>query len=100
MSVEEDGQVLLGLHLATESRVMSDGYMSTFIGTNEDAAAKVLAAGFRRPGPITPAQFGAALVEYQDAWHDADRAGRVGQRSREGLLAALKSLGIEVSDGR
>lgn len=48
--------------------------------------------------PIPRALFSQALLDYRMAWHAADAAGREGERSREGLLAALTTVGVEVSD--
>lgn len=61
-------------------------------------AARALAdAGLLR-APIPRALFDQALSDYRQAWHAADAAGREGERSREGLLAALTTVGVEVSE--
>jgi hypothetical protein len=53
--------------------------------------------GGARPVTVTAAQFSVAHQDFRQAWHDADAAGREGFRSREALMAALGSLGIEVT---
>lgn len=51
----DEREALVALELASFSKVMSDGYPSLVYRTNEQAADVVLAAGFRRQGPITDA---------------------------------------------
>lgn len=46
---DEEREALIGLNLASYPAVMSDGYSSAVIRTNEEAADIVIAAGFRRP---------------------------------------------------
>lgn len=50
-SIEEDRKELIELRLASYSKRMSDGHLSVFMRTDEEAADIVLQAGFRRRIP-------------------------------------------------
>jgi len=72
--------------------------------TPQDAADRLRAVlvapreGGSTSRTISRAMFDLALSDYRQAWHAADAAGREGERSREGLLAALTLVGVEVSE--
>lgn len=87
---DEDREALIALGLASVRFIAGDGYPSTAIRTNEEAADAVLAAGFRRQPTVT------AGLDFE-ARDQADLTGasRGGGTWRRAYLAAL---GIPVEE--
>lgn len=60
---DDEREALIALGLASYSKIMSDGYPSGVMRTNEEAADLVLAAGFRRSEVPEP-----SAEDYPDGW--------------------------------
>ena len=71
----DEHKSLVELRLATEVFTDTDGLRSVRVRTNEDAADIVLAAGFRRQGPITDEIVKAALDAYELAMQEHAKHG-------------------------
>ena len=59
---DDEREALIALGLASYSKIMSDGYPSGVMRTNEEAADLVLAAGFRRSEVPEPSATGPAFI--------------------------------------
>lgn len=96
----DEREELIGLQLASYSKRMSDGYTSSIIRSNEEAAEIVLDAGFRLPvqGEPTDAQVLAALNNYE-AWSAEETLDMWGTDQVARMRAALRAAGVTAVQG-